>query len=233
LREHEPVDLVCSAFEIATSSFYDHQKQCRTIDVERMQLRSEIVRLFNTSRGSAGSRTLMNMMRNSGYDIGRYKVRALMSEAELVCKQPGKHRYKPAAEERPDIPNQLDRQFDVEMPDMVWCGDITYIWTGTGWSYLATVLDLYSRRIVGWALSAKPDAELVIKALDMAFEQRGKPKGLLFHSDQGSQYGSRKFRQRLWRYRIVQSMSRRGNCQDTQSTILFEHHSDLTRAGIG
>jgi len=157
---------------------------------------------------------LMNMMRNAGYDIGRYKVRALMSEADLVCKQPGKHRYKPAPEERPDIPNQLDRQFDVEMPDSVWCGDITYIWTGTGWSYLATVLDLYSRRIVGWALSARADAELVIKALDMAFEQRGKPQGLLFHSDQGSQYGSRKFRQRLWRYRIVQSMSRRGNCWD-------------------
>ena len=81
-------------------------------------------------------------------------------------------------------------------------------------------MDLYACRVVGWALSNKPDADLVIKALDMAYEQRGKPQGLLFHSGQGSQYGSRQFRQRLWRYRMRQSMSRRGNCWDTQFTML-------------
>lgn len=85
------------------------------------------------------------------------------------------------------------------------------------WHYLAVVMDLYARRIVGWALSGSPDTDLVTKALDMAYEQRGKPQGLLFHSDQGSQYGSRHFRQRLWRYRIGQSMSRRGNCYDNSS----------------
>ncbi|WP_017903851.1 DDE-type integrase/transposase/recombinase, partial [Pseudomonas asplenii] len=82
------------------------------------------------------------------------------------------------------------------------------------WSYLAVVLDLYSRRVVGWAMSAKPDAELVVKALERAYEMRGRPRGVLFHSDQGSQYGSRSFRQRLWRYRMTQSMSRQGNCYD-------------------
>lgn len=99
-------------------------------------------------------------------------------------------------------------------PNQVWCGDITYIWAQGKWHYLAVVLDLYARRVVGWTLSSKPDADLVIKALDMAYEQRGRPQGLLFHSDQGSQYGSRQFRQRLWRYRMRQSMSRRGNCWD-------------------
>ncbi|OKA95033.1 transposase, partial [Aeromonas salmonicida subsp. salmonicida] len=102
----------------------------------------------------------------------------------------------------------------VPQPNQVWCGDITYVWTSARWHYLAVVLDLHTRRVVGWAMSDKPDAELAIKALEMAYQQRGCPSGVLFHSDQGSQYGSRAFRQRLWRYRMTQSMSRRGNCWD-------------------
>lgn len=116
--------------------------------------------------------------------------------------------------ERPDIPNILNREFDVSASNQIWCGDITYIWAQGKWHYLAVVIDLYARRVVGWAFSKNPDTDLVIKALDMVYEQRGKPQGLLFHSDQGAQYGSRQFRQRLWRYRIRQSMSRRGNCCD-------------------
>ncbi len=137
-----------------------------------------------------------------------------MRELALVSKQPGSHAYKKATVERPDIPNTLNRAFDVEAPNQVWCGDITYVWAQGKWHYLAVVLDLYARRVVGWALSEKPNADLVVKALDVAYEQLGKPQGLLFHSDQGSQYGSRQFRQRLWRYRMRQSMSRRGNCWD-------------------
>jgi len=156
----------------------------------------------------------MLMMQDEGEHIGRFKVRRLMRELELVSKQPGSHAYKKATVERPDIPNILSREFNVAAPNQVWCGDITYIWAQGKWHYLAVVLDLYARRIVGWALSEKPDADLVAKALDVAYEQRGKPQDLLFHSDQGSQYGSRQFRQRLWRYRIRQSMSRRGNCWD-------------------
>ena len=122
--------------------------------------------------------------------------------------------YKQATVERLDIPNLLDREFDVEQPDQAWCGDITYIWTGQRWSYLAVVLDLCARRVVGWAMSNSADADLVVQALEHAWEQRGRPHGVMFHSDQGSQYVTRKFRQRLWRYRMVQSMSRRGNCWD-------------------
>lgn len=154
------------------------------------------------------------MLRAEHINIGRFKVRKIMQESGLMSNQPGSHRYKPTASERPDIPNLLKREFSVATPNRVWCGDITYIWTGSKWSYLAVVLDLFSRRVVGWALSDKPDAELATKALDMAWEQRGRPKNVTFHSDQGSQYGSRKFRQKLWRYRITQSMGRRGNCWD-------------------
>ncbi|CAJ1774466.1 hypothetical protein IIDPJIOB_00321 [Aeromonas veronii] len=121
-----------------------------------------------------------------------------------------------AQSERPDIPNLLAREFDVPQPNHVWCGDITYVWASGRWHYLAAVLDLHTRRVVGWAMYDMPDAELAIKALEIAY-QRGYPSGVLFHSDQGRQYGSRAFRQRLWRYRMTQSMSRRGNCWDNPS----------------
>ena len=88
------------------------------------------------------------------------------------------------------------------------------IWIGNRWSYLAVVMDLYARKVVGWAMSNSPDAELTTKALEDAWRRRGKPEGVMFHSDQGCQYTSQKFRQRTWRYRMVQSMSRRGNCWD-------------------
>ncbi len=97
----------------------------------------------------------------------------------------------------------------------VWCGDVTYIWAGARWVfYLAVVLDLYARRAVGWAMSESPDSALTTRALAVAYEARGRPKGVMFHSDQGCQYTSVAFQQQLWRYRIKQSMSRRGNCWD-------------------
>ena len=153
-------------------------------------------------------------LRERGVAIGRFKVRRLMRELGLVSKQPGSHAYKRATVERLDIPNRLNREFEVSAPNQAWCGDITYVWAQGRWHYLAAVLDLYTRRVVGWAFSANPDADLVMKALDMAYEQRGMPAGVMFHSDQGGQYASRRFRQRLWRYRMEQSMSRRGNCWD-------------------
>jgi len=93
--------------------------------------------------------------------IGRFKVRKLMREMNLISKQPGSHAYKKATVERPDIPNVLDREFSVASPNKVWCGDITYVWAGGRWHYLAAVIDLYTRQIVGWAFSAKPDADCV------------------------------------------------------------------------
>lgn len=214
LREQESVTVICAAFDIAPSSYYEQKHRERVPDVERLVLRSTLKELITLSRQSAGTRTLMDMMRALGYRIGRYKVGRLMTEANLVCKQPGPHRYKRAEVERLDIPNHLSRQFDIDAPNRVWCGDISYIWAGGRWHYLAVVLDLFCRRVVGWSLSNKADADLAIRALEMAFEQRGRPESVMFHSDQGGQYSSRRFRQRLWRYRMVQSMSRRGNCWD-------------------
>ncbi|MGU0804980.1 IS3 family transposase [Pseudomonas aeruginosa] len=214
LSEQESVEVVCSAFEVARSCYYVHRLRRRRVAARRVALRSQVNQLFSQSRGSAGSRSILGMLREEGVTIGRFRVRRLMRELGLVSKQPGSHAYKQATVERPDIPNRLNREFATEHPNQVWCGDITYVWAQGRWHYLAAVLDLHTRRVIGWAFSAKPDAELVIKALDMAYEQRGKPQQVLFHSDQGSQYASRLFRQRLWRYRMQQSMSRRGNCWD-------------------
>ncbi|MBF2945879.1 IS3 family transposase [Pseudomonas aeruginosa] len=214
LSEQESVEVVCSAFDVARSCYYVHRLRRRRVDARRVALRSQVNQLFSQSRGSAGSRSILGMLREEGVTIGRFRVRRLMRELGLVSKQPGSHAYKQATVERPDIPNRLNREFATEHPNQVWCGDITYVWAQGRSHYLAAVLDLHTRRVIGWAFSAKPDAELVIKALDMAYEQRGKPQQVLFHSDQGSQYASRLFRQRLWRYRMQQSMSRRGNCWD-------------------
>ncbi|HCH7781398.1 IS3 family transposase [Pseudomonas aeruginosa] len=214
LSEQESVEVVCSAFDVARSCYYVHRLRRRRVDARRVALRSQVNQLFSQSRGSAGSRSILGMLREEGVTIGRFRVRRLMRELGLVSKQSGSHAYKQATVERPDIPNRLNREFATEHPNQVWCGDITYVWAQGRWHYLAAVLDLHTRRVIGWAFSAKPDAELVIKALDMAYEQRGKPQQVLFHSDQGSQYASRLFRQRLWRYRMQQSMSRRGNCWD-------------------
>lgn len=206
--------MICSAFGISRSCYYGYRQRRRRVDRQRLVLGAEVNAIFDQSRGSAGSRTIVSMMRDRGYEIGRFKVRSLMREQRLICKQPGPHKCRQATVERPDIPNRLNREFTPPGPDKTWCGDITYLWAGGRWRYLAVVLDLYARRVVGWSISNHPDGPLVVKALDRAYEQRGKPEEVMFHSDQGSQYASRLFRQRLWRYRMEQSMSRRGNCWD-------------------
>jgi len=114
----------------------------------------------------------------------------------------------------PVAPNRLNRQFDVDAPDRVWAGDITYIRTTTGWSYLAVILDLHSRMVVGWAMADHMRAQLVEGALDAALGAREPAPGLLHHSDRGSQYASERYRERLTEYGIAVSMSRRGNCYD-------------------
>ena len=115
-------------FDVARSCLYAHRERARHIDVERMALRSRVHELFVESRSSAGSRSIMGMMREEGTAIGRFKVTRLMEELGLVCKQPGSHAYKQATVERVDIPNHLNREFTVGAPNQVWCGDITYVW---------------------------------------------------------------------------------------------------------
>lgn len=214
LSEREPIETVCRAFDVKRSTYYDYRRRRGRVDSERERLKRHVNQAFRESRSSAGSRTIKRLLSGDGVQAGRFLIGRLMNELGLICKQPGPHKYKQATVEHVDIPNRLNREFSVSRPDQVWCGDITYIWAGSRWVYLAVVIDLYARRVVGWALSDKSDANLTIKALEDAYGRRGQPGGVLFHSDQGSQYSSLRFRQRLWRYRFEQSMSRRGNCWD-------------------
>jgi len=155
----------------------------------------------------------MGMMREEGTVIGRFKVGRLMDELGLIYKQPGSHAYKQATVERIDIPNHLNRQFDVGAPNQVWCGDITYVWAQGALALSGgSARPVHSSGCWLGILDTPRCRSGVVQALEMAYEQRGRPQGLLFHSDQGGQYASRKFRQRLWRYRIQQSMSHRVNC---------------------
>jgi len=128
-----------------------------------------------------------------------------MRQLELVSTQAPTHKYKKVTQEHRALPNGLARQFAVSAPNQVWCGDVTY---------LAVVIDLFARKPIGWALSSSPDSELTCKALCMAYESRGRPNGIMFHSAQGCHCTSLKFRQPLWLYRMLQSPGRKGHCWD-------------------
>ncbi|EEC0964595.1 IS3 family transposase [Salmonella enterica subsp. enterica] len=221
LRAHYPVVTLCHVFGVHRSSYRYWKNRPEKPDGRRAVLRSQVLELHGISHGSAGARSIATMATRRGYQMGRWLAGRLMKELGLVsCQQPT-HRYKRGGHEHVAIPDYLERQFAVTGPNQVWCGDVTCIWMGKRWAYLAVVLDLFARKPVGWAMSFSPDSRLTMKALEMAWETRGKPGGVMFHSAQGSHYTSRQFRQLLWRYRIRQSMSRRGNCWDNSPMERF------------
>ncbi|HBN6548156.1 TPA: IS3 family transposase [Escherichia coli] len=221
LSDSHTVVSLCSALEIHRSSYRYWRKRRDTVNPARVRLCSKIRRAWNQSRGSAGARTLAEMLTQNGVPMSRYRAGRLMKYLNLSSCQPGKHQYKNARQEHTSLPNLLERQFAVPEPDRVWCGDITYLWAGNRWCYLAVVMDLFARRVIGWSLSAHADTALISSALRMAYETRGQPRDVVFHSDQGSQYTGLKYQQPLWRCRINQSVSRRGNCWDNSPMERF------------
>lgn len=202
------------AFDVPRSSLDYRHRRAQRVNPERERLKALARDIHTASREAAGTRSLSGKLKQQGEAVGRYKARSLMKEANLVSKLRKRHRYRVAEDESVIAPNTLNREFTVSEANQVWCGDVTYVWTGSCWLYLAVVLDLTKRRVVGWACSRHPDSALTLQALRMAYESRGGPAGVMFHSDQGCHYTSKDFRQQLWRYRIEQSMSRRGNCWD-------------------
>ena len=206
--------MLCKTFGIHRSSYKYWEKRTKAISPERLKSLAIVKAIHTESNGSAGARTIATIATDRNYPLSRYRVSGLMQAQNLVSCQLPRHAYKKAAREHVSIPNQLDRQFTVSRPNEVWCGDVTYIWSGRRWAYLALVMDLYARKPVGWAMSLSPNSQLTGQALSMAYELRGKPENVMFHSDQGCHYTSTYYRQLLWRYQIKQSMSRRGNCWD-------------------
>ncbi len=167
------------------------------------------------TKESYGARRHADELTDQGLRCGRYRAKTVMAIAEVEAKQ--KRKYKATTDSnhtRRVFPNLLKREFTVNVPNMVRVSDITYIWTSTGWLYLAVVIDLFNREVVGWAMGDKIDRHLIIKATRMAVWKQKPSKGLIFHSDRGSQYCSNDFKKYIAGHGIKGSMSRKGNCWD-------------------
>ncbi len=170
-------------------------------------------------KGAYGSPRMFRELRARGYPASKGRVERLMQENDIKAKY--KRRFKVTTDSKhnlPIAPNLLDRNFTPEVPNQVWTSDIIYLWTDEGWLYLAIVLDLFNREVVGWSLKPRMTADIVTDALTMAWFRRKPAAGLLHHSDRGSQYASHDFQSKLAGYGMVCSMSRKGNCWDNAPT---------------
>lgn len=210
---------------VSRSGYYKYIKTAHGNKVDPdFELITKVRQIHSDTRGSYGTRRMSGQLRDDGHDVGRYRARTLMKKAGVFVKRRKKFKKTTDSNHRyPVAPNLLNRQFDVERPDAVWCADITYLWTVQGWLYLAVVLDLYSRKIIGWAMSNRLTAPLVKDALSMAYWRRKPDKGVIHHSDRGSQYAGNDYQKLLGQYGMVCSMSRKGNCWDNAVVESFFH----------
>ena len=174
-----------------------------------------VQKIADASDFTYGVRRMKRALNSLGYPVGKQRTRALMKEADVSVRRRRKYKVTTNSNhQQPVFDNVLSRDFDAQKPDQAYVSDITYIWTQEGWLYLAVVIDLFSRKVVGWSMSSRMSAQLVCDALTMALWQRKPKAGLIHHSDRGSQYASRQFRQLLAQYKVTGSMSRKGDCWD-------------------
>lgn len=215
---------MCRVMEVSHSGFYEwlgRAPSCR--QRENLRLTGRIRESFEASDRTYGSPRVWRDLHESGEVCSENRVARLMQAAGLKARP--KRRRGPTdiglRHEHSIATNVLERQFEAGAPNRKWVADFTYLWTAEGWLFVAAVMDLYSRRIVGWSMSASMTAQLVIDALLMALWRRGRPDELLHHSDQGSQYTSEDFQRLLAEHGIVCSMSRRGDCWDNAAMESF------------
>ena len=152
--------MLCEQFGVCRSSYKYWRSRRRVINSDKVKLRALVSEKHELSNGSAGSRSIAAMVSQHGTDLSRYRARRIMKDLGLVSCQLPKHAYRKALQPHVAIPNELNRQFNVTAPNQAWCGDVTYIWTGQRWSYLAVVMDLFARKPVGGALSRSPNSSL-------------------------------------------------------------------------
>lgn len=219
MKEHKQsfsINLMSKVFKVDKSSYYHWIKAGCIIKKEDTQLNNLIEAIFVQGRKNYGTRRIQDKLKELyGLLISRKRISSIMKSLGLRVKM--KRRYKNTTDSNhnlPIAPNILNRDFYASTPDTKYVGDITYISTGEGWLYLATVIDLYSRQVVGWSMADNMKVSLVNDALSMAIEHRNPPGGLLWHTDRGSQYASYSHKDLLQKHNIIQSMSRKGNCWD-------------------
>jgi putative transposase len=213
-RREFPVDVMCRVLGVAPSGYYEWlQKPVSDRAVEDARLLTLIRASYKASHGIYGSPRVFHDLREAGETCSKNRVERLMRVNKIVALHGYRTRHYSVGKPSVLIPNLVKRQFNVERPNRIWATDITYIRTWEGWLYLAVVMDLFSRKIVGWATRSTIHRELVLDAVMMAVRQR-RPKGAIIHSDQGCQYGSDDWRRFCRKNRLEPSMSRRGNCWD-------------------
>lgn len=214
-RENYTVERLCKVLKVSRSGYYRWLKRGITPrQQKRTKLLQRILEIFEESRETYGCPRIYEQLRSEGHTCSYNRVEKLMRENEIQPKQ--KRKYKSTTDSKhnlPIAPNVLSREFAVEEPDEVWVSDITYIDTAQGWLYLCVFIDLYSRMVVGWSMSANMTADLAVDAFRMGIGKQGRAP-IVAHSDRGSQYASDLFRSELEQHQCIQSMSRKGNCWD-------------------
>jgi putative transposase len=216
-KDEFPVSMMCRVLEVSRAGYYAWRERGPSERAKQnVELAAEIIEIHRESRGTYGSPRVHVELRERGLEVGRKRVAKQMREQGLVGRRrPRYRRTTDSNHDDPIAPNVVAREFTVDEPDRVWVADITYIWTHQGWMYLAVVIDLFSRRVVGWSMAEHMRVELVLGALAAALGKRTPSAvGLVFHSDRGSQYAAKDYRAALEVAGITCSMSRRGNCWD-------------------
>lgn len=216
---------MCMVLDISRGRYYQWVKEpVSEREKANQDLVEKIRKIHEKSKQTYGSPRIIAELIKQGINCGHNRVVRLMRENGIKAKM--KRRFKKTTDSNHKLPiaeNVLNRDFSADSKDKKWVSDITYVWTMAGWLYLCTVIDLYSRKVVGWAMDDNMETSLVLSALDMACLNRNPEPGLIFHSDRGSQYASNEFREVMINKGFIQSMSRRGNCWDNAVAESFFH----------
>jgi putative transposase len=220
-----PIEKMAKVLEVSKSGYYEYLKHpVSKRDIENMKIIFEVKEIHRKSRFNYGSPRIYKALKEKGIPCGKNKIVSLMKKNNIRSKI--KKKFKVTTNSKHNNPvyeNVLNRQFAASLPNKVWVSDITYIWTREGWLYLCVVIDLCSRKIIGWSMSERIDTGIVIKAFLMAWNQRRPKEELIFHSDRGVQYTSKDFQKVLKNKNILCSMSRKGNCWDNACAESFFH----------
>jgi putative transposase len=218
-----PLSLLCKVMRVSRSGFYFWRTKDKSFrQKERDRLLPKVKAIHRQTKESYGARRISEELEAQGESCGRAKAGTLMKLAGICAKQ--RKKFKATTDSKhnlPVAPNLLNRNFEASVPDIVYCSDITYIWTNEGWLYLAVILDLFSRQVVGWSISNRITKKLVLDSLQMALWRRRPAAGLIFHSDRGSQYCSNAVQKMLKKNNILSSMSRKGDCWDNSVAESF------------
>jgi len=224
-KNNFPIKMMCKILRVSSSGYYDWQnRKPSKRSEEKAQLTAEIKSIFTEEKSRAGSIRITKRLKANGRIVGKNRVAKIMKENKWRAKAAKKFKATTNSNHSlPVAPNLLNQNFSATHANEKWVSDITYIWTDEGWLYLATVMDLYSRKLIGWSLSERMTSTLVIDALQTALWSRGLPKNVIVHSDRGSQYCSAAYQDLLRENKLICSMSKRGDCYDNAAMESWNH----------